>query len=113
MLTAQICGAGGPRHRFCTEKMESALHITSEPPKPRDEFRSIDHQPSTSGRWQRVRKYLGQRLTFEIDIRASVTHRRIEAGVTEPLADRGEYLCERNYLISSSLPRDSHSAPHI
>ncbi len=105
MLSTQICGAGGPRHRLCREKLKSALHISLEPLEPRDELRSIDHQLPTLGRRQGARKYLGQRLTFEIDIRTSVTHRRVEACVPESLADRCEVDTGLEKRNSGAVPQ--------
>src|SRR6185437_13651469 len=64
----------------------SVLHS----PQPADESSSVQHQTTRSWWGKRIRKYLRQHLTLEIQVRAGVSHRGVEAGVAEPLADGGE-----------------------
>src|SRR5664280_162152 len=45
---------------------------------------------ATFWRCQNLWKDLRQGLPFQIDVRAGIAHRRVQAGMTEPLADRGK-----------------------
>ena len=78
---------------FSTERapFPGELHIFElHPAEPANEFPAVE-QEASSARWcQGVREYLGERLALEIEIGTGVTHRRIETGVAQPLADGGE-----------------------
>jgi hypothetical protein len=70
-----------------------ALHIRLErlePAEPAGDVLPSEDKGAAFWRGEHVWKELGQGLTFEIDVGACVSHCCVEAGVAQPLTDRGE-----------------------
>jgi hypothetical protein len=68
-----------------------SLHIsTSHPTQPADEIPAVILEASAAWWRKGIREHLGDRLALEVDVGPGVAHRRVQAGMAEPLADRGE-----------------------
>ena len=62
----------------------------SQPVRPADDAVAMEGKGTALRRCQHIRKNLRQRLPLQIDIGTRTSHRRVEACVTEPLADGGK-----------------------
>src|SRR3954449_2800047 len=95
MCSRQLCGATRFERRLCPAAcgfVIRPLHITlaSQPMKPARDAIAVEGEGATVRRCQHLWKNLRQRLSLQIDIGTRISHRRVEACVTEPLADGRE-----------------------
>ena len=65
----------------------------------------MEEECATLGWGQHFREYLCQRLSLEVDIGTCVTHRRVQAGVAEPLTDRREVNARLEKMDGRCVPQ--------
>ena len=95
MCSPQLCGAARSRRRLCAAVwgfVIGLLHITltSEAMKPANNAVAVEGKGAALWRRQHLWKDLRQRLPLQIDVGTRISHCRVEACVTEPLADGGK-----------------------
>ncbi len=67
------------------------LHIVFlQSAQPADDIRAVNDEPAAS-RWrERIGEHLRERLALQIKVRPGISHRRVKAGVAEPLTNGGK-----------------------
>ena len=84
-LTPALLGGLRIRHQVTPHN-----HLHKQPVKPADDTVAMEGKGAALWRFQRLRENLRQRLSLQIDVGTRISHRRVEACVTEPLADGGK-----------------------